>query len=212
MKIFIIGGGGRVGQALAKQLANEGHTVVVGVHEHRPTFSNDHIQTVPFDSHAQPAEQASLIGQVDAIYFVAGSRSKDLLQTDAFGVVTASEAAKLNGIQRFILLSSLFATQPQRWDQGFLKSIRDYNIAKFFADHWLIDHSGLDYTILQPGILNADQPATGKIAVNVPELGENPLADVVTTLAGLLKADNTVHKVITMHAGDEPIQQAIERL
>ncbi|GAB6092800.1 hypothetical protein [Furfurilactobacillus curtus] len=33
-----------------------------------------------------------------------------------------------------------------------------------------------------------------------------PLADVVATLAGLLKADNTVREVITMHAGGKPIQ------
>lgn len=41
----------------------------------------------------------------DAVYFTAGSRGKDLLQTDAFGAVKTMQAAKKLSIERYIMLS-----------------------------------------------------------------------------------------------------------
>ncbi|GEK29119.1 NAD(P)H-binding protein [Furfurilactobacillus siliginis] len=212
MKVFIIGAGGRVGTALATKLAADGHEVFAGVHHVADQFAGTDIHVVAYDLHASVDEQAKQLGDVDAVYFVAGSRSKDLLQTDAFGVVQAGKAAKQNGIKRFVLLSSLFATRPEKWNTAFLAKITDYNIAKFFADEWLIDHSDLDYTILQPGLLQDDQPATGKIKVNVEDTGANPIPDVVTVLATLLEKPNTIGKVITMYTGDTPISDALDEI
>ena len=49
-------------------------------------------------------------------YFVAGSRGKDLLQTDLYGAVKMMQAVEKKGnLKRYIHLSSLFALQPDKW-------------------------------------------------------------------------------------------------
>ena len=50
---------------------------------------------------------AKLMKGRDAVYFTAGSRGKDLLQTDAYGAVKTMQAAKKLGIERYILVQSL---------------------------------------------------------------------------------------------------------
>ena len=112
-------------------------------------------------------------------------------------------------MQRFILLSSVFALQPERWGEKFLADITDYNIAKYFADHWLVHNSGLDYTLLQPGALQ-ETTASGQIQINVAEPQANAIGNVAATLAALLNAPNSIGKVITMADGSTPIATALE--
>ncbi|WP_407657285.1 NAD(P)H-binding protein [Lactobacillus porci] len=91
---------------------------------------------------------------MDGVYFLAGSRGKDLLQTDAFGAVKLIQAAELAGVKRYIQLSSIFAADPDKWQgKAEFASLTDYYIAKYFADEWLISNSMLDYTILAPATL-----------------------------------------------------------
>lgn len=172
---------------------------------------DDHVRPVQFDLHASVEQMAQTIGQVDAIYFTAGSRAKDLLQTDAFGAVKVIEAAKKNGIQRFIMLSALFSLEPEKWRtvKG-LDCLTDYNIAKFFADNYLIN-TELDYTILQPTVMT-DKPGTGKITVDNGQFGYNPAPDVAQTLADILKYQNTSRKIIKMREGETPIDDALSRV
>ncbi|WP_153048456.1 NAD(P)H-binding protein, partial [Streptococcus suis] len=99
----------------------------------------------------------------DAVYFLAGSRGKDLLQTDAFGAVKLMQATEASQVKRFVLLSSIFATEPEKWSDPNLVNITDYNIAKFFADQWLIHNTTLDYTIVQPGNLVEAETGSGLI-------------------------------------------------
>ncbi len=87
----------------------------------------------------------------------------------------------------------------------------DYNIAKFFADNYLIHDTDLDYTILQPTVMT-DKPGTGKITVDEGKLGYNPAEDVARTLADILKYQNTSRKVIKMREGDTPIDDALSRV
>lgn len=64
------------------------------------------------------------------------------------------------------MLSALFSLEPTKWRtvKG-LDGLTDYNIAKFFADNYLINDTDLDYTILQPTVMT-DKPGTGKITVD----------------------------------------------
>lgn len=192
MKIFVVGATGRVASELVKDLVAKGHQVTA----------------VKLDLHASKEELATLIGQQDAIYFTAGSRGKDLLQTDAFGAVKTMQAAELNGIKRYIMLSSLHALEPEFWYEDGLAQIMDYNIAKFFADHYLVHNTDLDYTILQPTALT-EESGTGKITVGATKVSKNPIPDVALTLAEILEHDNTRKKVIMMSSGDTPIEQAL---
>ena len=46
------------------------------------------------DLHSSVDDLAKLMKGRDAVYFTAGSRGKDLLQTDAYGAVKTMQAAK----------------------------------------------------------------------------------------------------------------------
>lgn len=108
------------------------------------------------------------------------------------------------------MLSSVFALQPERWNESFLSNITDYNIAKHYADLYLTTQTQLDYTILQPGALK-EEAGTGKIKTNVTNPGSNSIADVVDTLFAILENNSTIGKVILMHDGDTLIDKAINQ-
>ncbi len=208
MKIFVVGSSGRVSTNLIKDLVAEGHEVIAGSRHPENTIKLDHVTPVKFDLHAEVADMAKLIGQVDVIYFTAGSRGKDLLQTDAFGAVKVMQAAEKNQINRFIMLSSLNTLEPEKWTQP---DLTNYNIAKFFADNYLINQTNLDYTILQPANL-VEQPGTGMITVGDGTSTTNPIPDVAATLAAIIKYPNTSKQVIIMRSGNTAIDTALAKI
>lgn len=211
MKIFVVGATGRVGRKLVNKLAEKGHTVYAEARSAHTLEKAANIMPIALDLHANTEEIAAKMHDAEVVYFVAGSRGKDLLQTDLNGAVKVMQAAEAKGIQRFIHLSSIFALDTARWDERFFQQIPDYYVAKFFSDSWLVNNASLDYTIVQPGSL-LEEPGTGKIAVNVTEPAGNTIDDVATTLAKVLDHPNTIQKVILMHEGDTPIDEALKRV
>ena len=205
MKIFVAGASGRVGQELVKILVKEGHDVLAGS-RHPETFRElENLKPTFLDLNASVSDLEKLLAGVDVVYFTAGSRGSDLLQTDLNGAVKLMEASESANVKRYIQLSSLFAMDQSRWSTT---SLTDYNISKYFSDHWLVDKVKLDYTILQPGSLT-EKAGTGRIAVDVSDTGENPIEDVAQTLADIKDMPNTIKKVISMHSGDVPIRAAL---
>lgn len=210
MKIFIAGGTGRVAEHVEKLLQDKGHTVYAGSRHPEKLAQTETLIPVKLDLHASKDELKKLIEGMDAVYFLAGSRGKDLLQADLFGSVKLQQAAKEAGIKRFIQLSSMFALEPDRWaaEEG-IDTIPDFNIAKMFADEWLINNTDLDYTIVQPGLLEVKEP-TGLIEINPAHEGGNPIPDVAAVLADVLEMPNTEKKVIMFKSGETPIVKALE--
>jgi nucleoside-diphosphate-sugar epimerase len=207
MKIFVVGSTGRVAENLIKDLVSDGHEVVAGARSVERVIEMEHVTPVHFDLHDDTDEMVKIINNVDAVYFVAGSRGKDLLQTDAFGAVKVMQATEANGIKRFIMLSSMFSLEPQEWHREGLADLTDYNIAKFFADNYLISNTKLDYTILQPASLTEEE-GSGKVVIN-GNGKKNAIPNVAKVLAALLKHDNTIKKVIRMSDGDTDIDGAL---
>ena len=212
MKIFIAGATGCVGPLLTHDLLEDGHEIIAGARHPERVEKNDRVTPVKFDLHESVAQMTEAIKGADVIYFTAGSGAKDLLQVDAFGAVKLMQVAEKDGIKRFVMLSALFSLEPTKWRtvKG-LDGLTDYNIAKFFADNYLINDTDLDYTILQPTVMT-DKPGTGKITVDEGKLGYNPAEDVARTLADILKYKNTNRKVIKMREGDTPIDDALSRV
>lgn len=211
MKIFVAGANGRVARELIGRLSRQGHTIYAGARDCTKVDGGPGIVPVRCDLHDNPDDLSTLLIGMDAVYFTAGSRGKDLLQTDAFGAVKLMQAAELAGVKRFILLSSIFATEPERWQEPGLAQLTNYNIAKFFADNWLMKNTKLDYTILQPTAL-VEETGTGKIQINPATTGRNSVANVAEVLAQLLAEDKTIGKVIKMSDGDQVISEALANL
>lgn len=208
MQILIVGASGRVGQNLSRILAQAGHQVV-GTQSHLgpadlPVLD---LMYATVDEIAQKIQQ---LGDFDAVYFVAGSRGKALLQVDLNGAVKLMTALEQLGIKRYIQLSSYKADRQAEWD-GYRGDLTNYQIAKFYADRWLQEKTALDYTILQPGSLIEDDQVTG-VEFMTNQAGKNTIATVAQVLADLLQHDNTIHKTITMHQGDQSIAVALGQL
>ncbi|MDE5883702.1 MAG: NAD(P)H-binding protein [Oscillospiraceae bacterium] len=211
MKIFIAGTG-RVAKCVIKKLVEAGHTIYCGSRHPESITETNNCKSVFFDLHAEKYEIEKHINGVDAIYFLAGSRGKDLLQTDAFGAVKLMQASEKVGIKRFIMLSSIFALEPEKWAQEqSLQNITNYNIAKFFADNYLVNCTSLDYTIIQPTVLKEEE-GTGMIEIDPKHDGSNPIPDVAEVLCSVLKRENTFKKVIKMRGGNTPIDTALANI
>ena len=211
-KILVIGSGGRVGSALVSKLAGLGYTVLAGSRHANNFTPVENVSFIAFDLLWDVDRMVKAMnGNVDAVYFVAGSKGKNLLQIDLHGAVKTIQAAAKAGLSRFILLSSVFALETSRWEESFLKDITDYNIAKHYADLYLTSQVNLNYTILQPGALK-EENGTGKITVDVKEASSNSIANVVDTLVAILEEDHTIGKVIMMHDGETPIKEALKQV
>ncbi|MGE6441239.1 NAD(P)H-binding protein [Psychrobacter sp. NPDC078409] len=210
MKILVVGASGRVGGDLVKQLLADDHQVIGTTRQKEKLFDNDNYTQLDLDITAsKDSIEKQLDQDIEAVYFVAGSGGKNVLEVDLHGAVKTMQAAQDKGIKRYIMLSSVFSLETDKWDENLgIADLKEYYISKHYADHWLVNNSSLDYTIVQPGALK-ERAGTGKITINDTSSGENAIEDVATTLAAVLTADNTIGKVFNLHNGDIDINEAV---
>lgn len=212
MKILVIGASGRVGSDLVKQLLADNHQVIGTTRQQQQLFSDDNYKQLDLDITAHKEDiQKQLDDDIAAVYFVAGSGGKKILEVDLHGAVKTMQAAQDKGIKRYIMLSTVFSLDTSKWDHEGIKDLKGYYIGKHYADQWLVNDSSLDYTIVQAGALK-EREGTGKIAINNDKAGENAIEDVAATLVAVLNADNTYKKVFNMQNGETAIKDAIADL
>ena len=212
MKILVIGASGRVGTDLVKQLLADNHQVIGTTRQDEKLFSDDNYSQLDLDITAEKdAIQQQIEQDIDAVYFVAGSGGKDVLEVDLHGAVKTMQAVQDKGIKRYIMLSTVFSLDTSKWNQPGIADLKEYYISKHYADQWLVKNSSLDYTIVQAGALK-ERAGTGKIIINDDNAGENAIEDVATTLAAVINADNTIKKVFSMHNGETAIDAALAKL
>lgn len=209
MKVLVIGASGRVGTSLVEQLLNDKHQVIGTTRQQEKLFDDDSYSQLDLDITAGKDDiQNQIDDDIDVVYFVAGSGGKDVLEVDLHGAVKTMQATEDKGIKRYIMLSTVFSLDTDKWDSPGIADLKEYYICKHYADQWLVNDSTLDYTILQAGALK-ERDATGKITINSDDAGENSIEDVATTLVAVLNANNTIKKVFSMHNGETAIEQAV---
>jgi nucleoside-diphosphate-sugar epimerase len=213
MKILIVGASGRVGTILARQLLTLGHEVTGTSRHNKPLFDHPDYKQLNLDITQELAQIAAIIpDNFEAVYCVAGSGTDaGLLQTDLHGAIKIMRAAESKGTERFIHLSFGFSLEPAKWKEEGLEELTDYGIAKYYADQWLINNTKLNYTLMQPCWLT-ETPGSGKITVNIQHHRSNSIENVANTLVAVLNNPKTFRKVISMHDGDTPIEEAINSL
>lgn len=205
MKIFVAGSTGRVATELLKKLSAKNYQVIAGARRPEAVVELPNVTPQKMDLHASEDELGALLKGVDAIIFTAGSRGKDLLQTDAYGAVKLMQAAKKVGVTRFVMLSALFSLTPEKWPEN----LKDYYVAKFFADNYLVNQSELDYTIIQPGGL-LEEAGQGCIEVGDKGFTVISIEDVASVLAEVVDKSSTVKRVIAINPGDTPIEKIFD--
>ncbi len=143
----------------------------------------------------------------DAVVFAAGSGGDDVYGVDRDGAVDLIDAAVEAGVDRFVMLSSMGADDPESGPEP----LRDYLIAKAEADEYLRS-SDLTHTIVRPGELTNEEGTGEILAGEGLELGEGdiPREDVARTLVAVIDFEPVYGETFEILSGDEPIEDALE--
>lgn len=158
----------------------------------------------------QTEDISEAVGNAGAVVFAAGagpgSGADRKWSVDRDGAIKLIQAAKKNGIKRYVLISAMGLDEP-RGNEVF----RTYLRAKAAAEKAL-HMSGLDYTIIKPGRLT-DEPGTGKVAL-APDLPRDdiPREDVAAVLAEILETPGTSGHQFDLTSGVTPIREAVKHV
>lgn len=203
MNVLVAGAHGQVGQHITELLSDSDHetTAMVRTESQVDEMEAFGVETVVADL---TEDVAHAVAGHDAIVFAAGSGGEDVEGVDRDGAIRMIEAAEEEGVERFVMLSSMNADDPEAGPD----ELTDYLLAKQAADDRL-QESELTYTIVRPGALT-DESATGEIrAATKLDPGEITRADVARTLVTAIDMASTHGETFEILAGDEPIESAL---
>jgi uncharacterized protein YbjT (DUF2867 family) len=208
--IAIAGGHGKIALILGRLLAERGDTVrgLIRSPDQEDDLRAAGIEPVIADLESE-SDIASAIRGADSVVFAAGAgpgsgdaRKKTV---DLGGAVKLIEAAKAEGVSRYLIVSSMGAEKaPADGAEGF----GAYLQAKFEADE-AVRASGLDYTVVRPGGLT-DDPGTGLVTIaEETGRGKVPRADVAAVFVACLDTPSTIGKSFDLISGTTPIPDAL---
>jgi uncharacterized protein YbjT (DUF2867 family) len=212
MDVVVAGGHGQIALRLLRLLAERGDRArgLIRNPDHATDLESAGAEPVLCDLEREE-DVSGFVQGADALVFAAGAgpgSGAERKQTmDLGGAVKLIDAAKANGIARYVIVSAIGANRPERWSG----QMKPYYEAKAAADR-RVEASGLDWTIVRPGGLT-DDPGTGRVRAgeNIG-YGEVTRDDVAATLAAVLAAPNTIGKAFDLLEGDTPIEDAVRAL
>jgi uncharacterized protein YbjT (DUF2867 family) len=215
LEVAVVGGHGKIALRLLRLLSERGDRArgLIRHPDHATEVEATGATAVGADIENLDADGiARSIAGVDAVVFAAGagpgSGPARKHTVDYGGAVKLVEAARMNDIPRYLIVSAIGVNRPERWSD----EMRPYLEAKAGADAELTE-SGLDYTIVRPGGLT-DDPGSGTIdaAEDLGRYGQIPRDDVAATLLACLDEPATVGKAFDLLAGETPIPEALAAL
>ncbi|MFD5271597.1 NAD(P)H-binding protein [Streptomyces sp. NPDC058335] len=211
MDVFIIGVTGGIGGLLAQKLRSRGDAVhgLVRRKDQQAELATRGVNAHVGDLSSMTAEQlAAAFGDVDVIVFSAGSNGGSTEVTaaiDGDGVARAIKAARLAGVERFVLVSVL----PESWRERDLGEEVEYYFAVKKQADVALSRSDLNWLILRPSLL-LDGPGTGTVSLGPAELhGQIARDDVAATLAELLHEPGIGRQILELNTGSTPIAEAV---
>ena len=206
--VLVAGSHGPTGQRVTESLADRGDEPRAMI---RDAEQADEMESLGGDPTVadltEPASLERAVEGCDAVVFAAGSNGEDVYGVDRDGAIDLIDAAEDAGVDRFVMLSSMGADDPESGPEP----LRDYLIAKAEADEYL-RQSGLRYTVVRPGELTTD-PGTGEIRASESlELddGDIPREDVADVLVTAIDFEPVYGETVEILSGDEPIEDALE--
>ena len=220
MRIVIAGGHGQIGLRLGRLLAEQRHQVVGLVRnpDHGDDLRAAGVEPVVLDlEHAPRQDVAYALTDAEVVVFAAGAGPGSGLDrkdtVDRGAAVLLADAAERAGVPRYLLVSSMGVESvaggatPEGVDEVFLAYLR----AKLAAEEDVLGRTGLDTTVLRPGVLT-DGPGTGRVRLDRHvERGEVPRDDVAAVLLALLD-DPRSGAVLELVGGDTPVADAVAAL
>jgi uncharacterized protein YbjT (DUF2867 family) len=212
MDVVVAGGHGKVGIRLLRLLAERGHRArgLIRNPEHVPDLAAAGAEAVLCDMETLE-DLSGCVAGADTVVFAAGAgpgSGPERKRTVDYGsAVKLIEAAKKNGINRYVMVSALAVDRPDSWPEPMVP----YYEAKRDADEELM-RSALDFSVVRPGSLT-DDPGTGLVTVGTHiEGGAIPRDDVAAVVMAVLETPASMGKTFEVVAGDTPIEEAVRGL
>lgn len=219
---IIIGGHGKVAMRAIPRLVEEGHTVSAVI---RKEEQAQEIEAIGAKAVLLDVENATVNDFADAfrgkagVVWAAGAGGGNPERTyavDRDAAQRSIDAADQAGVTRYVMISYAGAGPDHGVSED--SSFFPYAQSKSAADAHLRD-SGLQYTILGPGMLTLDEP-TFKITLN-PESGSAQSADggrdtsrsnVAEAILVALEEDATIGQTLDFYDGDRDIRELFRSL
>ncbi len=214
MEVAIVGGHGQIARHLGAALAERGDQVrgLIRNPEHDADLLALGMTPVLLDiEQRSTSELADAIRGVDAVVFAAGagpgSGAERKESADYAGAVASLEAARLAGVNRFVMISAMGTDNPPGDDAVFSVYLR----AKARADKAVMESETV-WTIVRPGLLTNDDPVgTVRLDRHV-ERGAISREDVAAVLVAVLDDERTAGRVFELVSGDTSVRDAIDTL
>ncbi|MGE5408986.1 MAG: SDR family oxidoreductase [Syntrophothermus sp.] len=213
IEVAIAGAHGKIAMALGRMLVDRGDIVwgLIRDSAHEDDLHDAGIEPVLCDLESDD-DVAEAVSGAGAIVFAAGagpgSGAARKRTMDLGGALKLIDAARTEGIRRYVMVSAMGAADPPAGGGGVFG---EYLRAKAEADEAL-RASGLEYTIVRPGRLTDDGP-TGRVRVGERlEPGEISRADVAAVLLACLDARHTIDRSFDVVSGETPIGEALAAL
>jgi uncharacterized protein YbjT (DUF2867 family) len=212
MDVVVVGGHGKVARWLLALLADRGDRARGVIRNPEQAADLRELGAEPVVCDLEREELTEAVSGAEAVVFAAGAGAGSGVErkrtVDFGGALKLIEAAKANGVSRYVMVSAIGVTDPDRWPD----EMRPYYRAKSDADIQ-VERSGLDYTIVRPGRLTDDR-GTGlvEIAPKLDRYGSIPRDDVALVLAEVLFADNAIGESFDLLDGVTPAAEAVRAL
>ena len=206
--VLVAGAHGQVGQHVTELLAERDQTARAMVRDPDQTDEMEALGGDPVVADLT-ADVDDAVEGADAIIFAAGSGGDAVYDVDRDGAINLIDAAEDAGVDRFVMLSSMGADDPESGPDA----LEDYLTAKAEADEYL-RQSDLEYTIVRPGELtNDDGMGTIEVGDDIGlDAGDVSREDVARTLVVALEHDELIGETFELLSGDEPIDEALETI
>lgn len=212
-KVLVIGANGSTGKFISKMLnssATYQPVAMIRKDSQAKYFEDKGIETVlgDLEKDFEPAFKG-----ISKVIFAAGSGAdtgpEKTKAVDQDGAIKSVDLAKKHKIEKFVLLSSMGADNPDDFKDSKMYA---YLLAKHKADEYLIK-SDLNYAIVRPGSLT-DDAGTGKIeaAVNLGKRGKITREDVAQTIVETLDSKHASATSFEILEGEDEIKDALSNL
>ncbi|MFJ9444416.1 NAD(P)H-binding protein [Kitasatospora sp. NPDC101235] len=217
MPVVIAGGHGRVALLTTRLLTDRGLRVtgIIRRPEQAATLRAAGALPALADlTTATPDRLTQLLTGAHAILYAAGAGLGDAPghanPVDHDAVLTLADAARLAGVHRFVLLSTMGAHPAAHYPADPL--VETFLRAKGRADHDLLARPDLDTTVLRPAWFR-DGPGTGLVHLAAHTgPGEIDRPDAAAVLAHLLTVPATTPRLLELTRGATPVHQAVTRI
>ncbi|MFI8322621.1 NAD(P)H-binding protein [Streptomyces sp. NPDC085529] len=212
MRIVIAGGHGQIALRLERLLSAGGHEAVGLIRrpEQAEALRAAGAEPVVLDLESASVEEvAEVLRGADAAVFAAGagpdSGAARKETVDRAAAVLFADAAERAGVRRFVVVSSMGADADHPGDGVFDVYLR----AKGAADDAVRSRTGLEWTILRPGMLTNDA-GTGLVRLEASTgRGPVPRDDVAAVLAELVDSPGTAGLTLELVSGSTPVAVAV---